>query len=499
MNNRGSTRRSVLGLLVATLLTLLSSTTAAASPEDDLRGLDSYVDQAYAAVLAGDLAQARSAYAAYDRGWSEIEDGVKARSRPAYRAIEDAMSDVKIALATEPADTQKVAAALSELDRRGQQFIVGEEVTAQAPTATPGDNQARLAALGSYLERAEASISGGNAPAAASELRAFQQAWPEVEGLIHAKSPAVYASTENAMAEAYARLISTPPDMARARELVTSMRHELAPFTEGSQSYGVFDAAIIMLREGLEALLVVAALLAFLTKAGRPDQQRWIWAGSAAGVGLSILVAIAAQAAFSRAGAAIGSELLEGITGLVAAAMLFYVSYWLHQKSRLGSWQRYIRERSTAALARNSVLSLAMIAFLAVFREGAETVLFYIGIASSIAATDLFAGIGLGTALLVVIGVALLTLGLRLPLRPFFLASSLLIYYLGFKFVGTGIHALQVAGVLPATPAPLPANEVLGLFPTWQTTLPQIALLMLAAGVVVYSLGRRPQRRAMPA
>ena len=97
MQRRGSTRRSVMGLLVATLFTLLGGTTAAAAPEDDLRGLDSYVDQAYAAVLAGDLAQAQSAYAAYDRGWLEIEDGVKARSRPAYRAIEDA----KIALSTQ--------------------------------------------------------------------------------------------------------------------------------------------------------------------------------------------------------------------------------------------------------------------------------------------------------------------------------------------------------------------------------------------------------------
>src|SRR5215216_681712 len=132
MQSRGSTRRLVLGLLVATLLTVLSSTTAAASPEDDLRGLDSYVDQAYAAVLAGDLAQARSAYAAYDHGWSEIEDGVKARSRPAYRAIEDAMSDVKIALATEPVDTQKVGAALLELDHRGHQFIAGQEVSQQS-------------------------------------------------------------------------------------------------------------------------------------------------------------------------------------------------------------------------------------------------------------------------------------------------------------------------------------------------------------------------------
>ena len=487
-------------LALVCVFALLFATPALAAPEDDVRALNAHLDRAYAAVEAGDFVAARGAYAAYAAGWLEIEDGVKARSRTSYRAIEDAMSEVKIALASEPVDPIRVKAAVRELDRRGDQFIAGREVTAEAAPlpSEPGDNRAHLVALVGYLDRAGAAIRAGDGPVAASELRGFQRAWPEVEGLIRAKSPAIYASTENEMAEAYARLTSTPPDLARARELVGTMRGQLAPFAEESVSYGVFDAAIIMLREGLEALLVIAALLAFLQKAGRADQQRWIWSGSLAGIALSVVVAFGAQALFSRAGAAIGSELVEGITGLLAAAMLFYVSYWLHQKSRLGAWQRYIRERSTAALARNSVLSLATIAFLAVFREGAETVLFYLGIAPSIAVADLLAGIGLGTGLLVAIGVALLTLGLRLPLRPFFLASSLLIYYLGFKFVGTGIHALQVAGVLPATPAPLPANEVLGLFPTWQTALPQLLLLVLALAVATVSL-RRTAGAAAPA
>ena len=482
----------LVGVLLALLLPALSPGSAAAAPEDDVRSLNAYVDQAYAALSNGDVAGARAAYAAYDAGWLKIEDGVKARSRAAYRSIEDAMGDVKIALRTEPVDRQQAAAALLELERRGERFSAEQQPTGQtaATETATGDGRARLLELTAYLDRAEVDLRAGDSRAAASELRGFQRAWPEVEGLVQAKSPAVYANTENGMAEAQARLASTPPDLARARDLVATMRSQLAPIAEESVSYGVFDATIIMLREGLEALLVIAALLAFLKKAGRPDQQRWIWSGSLAGVALSVVVAFGAQAAFSRAGAALGSELVEGLTGLVAAAMLFYVSYWLHQKSRLGAWQRYIRERSGSALARNSVLSLAMIAFLAVFREGAETVMFYLGIAPSISLGDLLAGIGLGTGLLLVIGVALLTLGLRLPLRPFFLASSLLIYYLGFKFVGTGIHALQVAGVLPATPAPLPANEILGLFPTWQTVLPQLVLLIVALTIAAYSMRR---------
>lgn len=480
--------------VLACLVVWLMSLPAVAAAEEDLRALDAHVDQAYAAALAGDLARARASYEAYHEAWEAVEDDVRARSPQLYRSVEDAMREVKVALATEPSDPQRVAAALLELDRETHELLAAvgaeEEVTSTEAESDGSQSAALLAAL----ERVEAAIDTGDAATAASALREAQRLWPAVEGWVRARSAAVYTSTENAMAEASARLASRPPDLAGARKLVVEMRTALTPIFEEGTSYGVMDAAIIMLREGLEALLVIAALLAFLRRVGRTAEQRWIWIGSLGGVAASVAVAFGAQALFARAGAAIGSELVEGVVGLVAAAMLFYVSYWLHEKSRLGAWQRYIEARSTAALAGNSMLSLAAIAFLAVFREGAETVLFYLGIAPSISTADLFVGIVLGTAILAAVGVALLLLGLRLPLRPFFLASSLLIYYLGFKFVGTGIHALQVAGVLPATPAPLPTSEILGLFPTWQTAIPQFLLLVGAGLVLVLTLRRSPPR-----
>ncbi|GAC1465903.1 MAG: hypothetical protein NVSMB70_11670 [Chamaesiphon sp.] len=139
----------------------------------------------------------------------------------------------------------------------------------------------------------------------------------------------------------------------------------------------------------------------------------------------------------------------------------------------------------TTALATNSIFSLALLAFLAVYREGAETVLFYIGIAPSISQTDLLLGLGLGLLVLAGCAALMFGLGLRIPLKPFFLVTSLLIYYLGFKFVGTGIHSLQVAGILPASPANfLPSWEGLGLYPTWETTLVQLAIFIVAVAVV---------------
>jgi high-affinity iron transporter len=239
---------------------------------------------------------------------------------------------------------------------------------------------------------------------------------------------------------------------------------------------------------------VIGALTAFLRRSGNADKQHWIWGGAGIGVVLSIGLALVLQQAFERAGAGLGSELVEGSVGLIAAAMLFYVSYWLHSKARLGAWQAYIRHKSTAAVARGSMLSLGVVALLAVFREGAETAVFYLGIAPSISPSDLVLGLGLGVASLAAIGAALLLIGLRLPLRPFFLASSALIYYLGFKFVGTGLHALQVAGVLRATPGPLPSSDALGVYPTWETALTQL-LVLAAAAVVLWLTTRQPAER----
>lgn len=89
----------------------------------------------------------------------------------------------------------------------------------------------------------------------------------------------------------------------------------------------------------------------------------------------------------------------------------------------------------------------------------------------------------------------MLVFSVRLPLRLFFRVASLLVYYLGFKFVDTGIHALQVAGALPSSQAPVPAVPLLGIYPTWETLLPQLLLLAIGIAVLVYLSAR--DRRAL--
>lgn len=478
--------------LVAGLLSF-SKTSWAESSAEHFAKLTVYLDSISKRLESGDVAAARAAFKGFEDGWSNIEDRVREQSKPSYRAIEEAMDDLKYALEVEPFEAAQTRAALEKLRSQSGAFIEGKVPSGGVSRAHEG--KVTLSTLMAHLERGEERLNANDLAGAAREVAAFRTAWVEVEGQVKVRSPKVYADTESHMAQAYAFLTQEPPLVDRARQVLYQMQVDLKPYVEKQVRYGIADAAIILLREGMEALLVVAALLAFLTKTNNADKKAWIWAGCSLGVALSIVIAFGINLVFSQTEAGSNRELLEGLTGLLAAVMLVYVGYWLHSKSSLMAWRHYIYEKGSAALAKNNLFSLMTIAFLAVFREGAETVLFYFGIAPSIALGDLILGLLLGVAGLAVIGMLVLVFGLRIPIRPFFLGTSLLLYYLAFKFIGAGVHALQVAGFLTATPADyLPENSFFGLFPTWETTAAQVAIVL---GITAVFLADRWRHSAL--
>lgn len=426
--------------------------------------------------------------------WESFENEVRQQNPTAYVKLEGALDAVKASLQAQPLDPAAVEKAYDHLMDEATEIAVefngGAPVTATVVEATPAD-------LMKNLDTTYQELEGGKADEAAEYLEQVIWAWPSVEGAIAAKSPEAYTAIEVDLSRAAAALEAKPANLSEAEAAVERLRETLSPFV-GGQTYTMFDAAAIILREGLEALLVIIALLAFLRRSGNSDKRAWIWAGGGLGILASIATAFALQVVFSRASAGQNREVIEGMTGLVAAGLLFYVSYWLHSKANLHTWQKYINQNTSRALARGSITGLAMLSFLAVFREGAETAVFYLGMASSITLEDLLLGLGLGMAVLGVAAILMLFVGMKLPLRPFFQVAGLLVYYLGFKFLGTGIHALQVAGILPTSPIPaLPPLPVIGFYPTWETTLPQLALLAAALGAYLYL--RAQERRAQVA
>jgi high-affinity iron transporter len=466
---------ALMAVLVAFILLAPAGALAQAAPADQLKALSGHIDGAMAQMKAGNVSAAQAEYQAFDTGWPPIERGVREQNRDMYRDIEAKMTDVKAAFTAQPPDAGRINTSLTALDGSVDAFLTTYAAPpANEPAAAQesGDMAGQLQALRQAQDR----IAAGDAAGAAKSVQDFIHGWPSVEGTVAAKDAATYTRTENQMAQAYGLLTSNPPNYAAASTVLSDMQSSLAPYAQQVR-YGMFDAAVILLREGFEALLVFAALLAFLKRSGNGDKQGWIWAGGGAGLALSLAIAVVVNLLFARAGGS-SRELLEGVTGLVAAGMLLWMMFWLHSKANVHSWNRYISERSSRALAANSLLGLSAIAFLAVLREGAETVLFYVGIASAIDTGQLLAGLAAGAAALVVVAVLMLVIGVRIPIRPFFLATSVLVFFLAFKFAGMGVHSLQVSGQLQAHSASyLPSSDFFGVFPTWETTIVQLIIL----------------------
>lgn len=253
------------------------------------------------------------------------------------------------------------------------------------------------------------------------------------------------------------------------------------------------NALIIIIREGFEAILIISALAAYLVKTGKAQKVRVVYSGAVLAVLASLVFAALFQAFFSAAGA--GREVLEGVTMLLATAVLFYVSYWLISKARAARWQKYIKSSVEDALGRGSIYTLWFAAFLAVFREGAETVLFYQALYSSSGGGlgYLLGGVGLGTIILAVVFLSFRYGTVRIPLGPFFGATSALLYYLAFSFSGKGVLELQGAGWISTTPVNgLPVIGFLGIYPSWEGLSIQIFLVMAMLAAVVYSLLLKP-------
>jgi high-affinity iron transporter len=465
----------------------------AAQSNPDFQAANQFVQTAVGLAEKGDYSAAQQQFNNFHTKWFEVEDGVKQKSQNAYKEIEGAMGQVQFAFAQQPQDPDKIKDSLRHIVQINEQFLAGTLPTKEP--ATTG-NASTIADLITLLNSALAKLQDADISGAEQNIEQFRLSWLDVEGMVLAQSDQVYKNMEKNMVQSYAALASASPDVETAKQTILQMRDDLAPLAQKT-NYTLFDASTILLREGLDALLVIVALLGFLKKSGNEQKKPWIWYGVGSGLVISLILGILVQVLFSAGAFGKNNFLITGWTGLFAASMLLYMSYWLHSKSSMHVWQSYIQTKSTQALAKGSLWSLAILAFLAVFREGTETVLFFIGMASSITLVTLLSGIALGILILAVLAFLILYVGLKIPMRPFFLVSSILVFYLCFKFTGMGIHGLQLAGLLPATNVNVPNVTSLAVYPTMESFLPQMLLLILAAAVVIWNFlkGRRIQKQ----
>ena len=337
-------------------------------------------------------------------------------------------------------------------------------------------------------------------PAASGRAFDAYMTFEQVERGVRAKNPGLAAELEAAFATLRTRAAggATPAELgALRRQLEAGLENaertlgdQLSPLNLFVQSF------IILLREGLEAILIVGALMTFLSKMGAGERKRDIHIGVGAAIGASLLTAVALETIFVLSPA--HREALEGGTMVLATVVLFYVSYWLLSKMEVVKWNHFVKSKVQDALDSGSALALASAAFLAVYREGFETVLFYKALfvtGSGGGTIAVVAGILAGAVVLVFVYIGINRFGVRLPLKPFFAFTSAFLYYMAFVFAGKGIAELQEGGLIGTTILPwAPRIPALGIYPTAESLGAQAVLVFLAIVALVWNFVLEPRR-----
>ncbi len=244
------------------------------------------------------------------------------------------------------------------------------------------------------------------------------------------------------------------------------------------------QAAAILLREGLEALLVIAALGAYIVKAGGQDRLKALYAGT----GLAVVASLVMAWVFERFNNGAHNDLVEGAVIWAAAALMLYVSGWLFVRSDPRAWQAYLQAQADHALSQRTGIAIAALAFLSVFREGAETVLFIHALAKTSGGWSgaLIGGLIFAAFALVVLFFVINGLAKRLPLRPVFMITSAFLFFMAIKFIGEGMQEFQEQQFVSFTPVP-GANWLLeiGFNPTWEAIIAQLIVVAIAIGTVL--------------
>lgn len=425
------------------------------------------------AIASKNLEQVRDAYKKMNSTWTINESVVRDQSAAHYGQVETAIALLRSSIETEPTNFETIQSSFDDLKKAIDDFLVGKEVETVNSNETLKDGI-------ELLKKALSQFQAGQDSDAAKTMKEFITIWPTIEGAVSTSNPSLYTRVES----------ETPIIMVKGneqtyQEKLSQLISELSQI-DTSASYNAIDAMLILLREGVEALLIVMALVTTLKAAQMCKGLKWVYSGALLGVLASLLIAFILQTAFPTVTSGANREIIEGAVGIFAVAMMIVIGIWLHSKSSIKKWNDFMESQMQTVTKTGSFISMFALSFLAVFREGAETILFYVGILPRISSFDFILGIVLAILILVAIAITMgKTSQFFLPHKVFFVLSWL-IYALSFKMLGVSIHALQLTSMAPNhLISGVSSIDLLGIYPSWEVVLSQLALVIIIVVVTV--------------
>ncbi|WP_050539909.1 FTR1 family iron permease [Yersinia rohdei] len=487
---------------------------------DDLlaQAISEYQDGKYAAA-------SQSVQQAHYQGFknSEMEMSVRGNRSSQQAAAINQQFTALIALASQPDQMTEVAYRVTGLLQTIEDTLPGlpttreqQQVTANQPTTAPiansdGQANADWAAVSGKINQAiNQAISQYQTGQSTPAMLAIQDAYFDLfeasgmENKVGSRDAAFKSTLEGH----FTRLVSLikagqPVEQLQAEALalqkdLSSAVEMLGGGDETDWSLFIYSLLIIV-REGLEALLIVAAIVAYLVKNNHQDKLPLIRQSVVVALIASVLTAFVFQWLFANSGQS--RELLEGFTMMIAVVMLFSMSYWLLSKTEARQWKAYLEGKFSKSLSSGSMVGLWLTSFLAVYREGAETVLFYLALMGDASTTSghlsILAGFGVGCVILLVAYLVMRFTVVKLPLKPFFMFTGGFMYLMAFVFAGKSVLELIEGKLFEPTLLPgVPEISWLGIYPYLETLIPQ-GILLLAALVALWVMQRRG--RAIPA
>ena len=433
--------------------------------------LQPYFEKLQEAITAKDLQATRKAYADLNNTWTRNEAVVRNHSTAYYGKVETAISFLRSAIETEPTNFDAIQSSYNDLKNVLDQFISGEKIEETSSNLTLSDGI-------KLLKKALNLFQANDTSQASQVMKEFITIWPTIEGDVSTTNPSLYTRVES-----QSPVIMVKGKESKYQKQLEALISDLSAI-DTTASYSAVDSMLILLREGVEALLIVMALVTVLKSAKLVKGLKWVYAGALLGILASAAIAVALQFLFPAVTSASNREVIEGAVGIIAVGMMIVIGIWLHRKSSVQKWNQFMESQMKAVTATGSFISMFALSFLAVFREGAETILFYVGILPRIRSFDFFLGIGLALAVLAILAI-LMTKASRLvkPHKIFFILTWM-IYALAFKMLGVSLHALQLTNMLPNhILSNFPTIDWAGIYPSWEVLACQV-LFVLIVGIV---------------